>query len=190
MRILTYGLLSVLVLMCAGTAFGQQEKGDVELQLVGSYFRTVGTDFSFGSGTVSGRIGYYFTNNFELGAGPTLTITTTTSPQTLAGFDPVTFQPIYSGGGSETKTTFGSYIFFVYSFLTKNAKLVPYLGAQYFKQDFSDSEDKGSVGINGGVKYFFTKKVAFDLAGNYLWSLTKDAKGGLILITVGLSFLI
>jgi hypothetical protein len=72
----------------------------------------------------------------------------------------------------------------------RNAKAVPYLGAQYFKNDFSDSEDKGSIGINAGLKYFFAKKTALDIGGNYLFTLNKDQEGGLLLFAVGLSFLL
>jgi len=195
MRIFTFGLLSFMVLMCAGSAFGQQEKGDVELQLVGTYFATVGIeDYSFGSGTISGRVGYYFTDRFELGVGPTLSISTSTvvTPGGLSGYDPVTFQPIYTAASSEsqTTTTFGGYAFVVYSFLARGSKAVPYLGAQYFKSDFSNSEDKGSVGVSAGLKYFFAKKAAIDFGGTYMWNLTKDVKGGTIFFSIGLSFLV
>jgi hypothetical protein len=194
MRIFTFGLLSCMVLMCAGSAFGQQEKGDVELQLVGTYFATVGIeDYSFGSGTISGRVGYYFTDRFELGVGPTLSISTTTTqvPPSYT-YDPNTGQIITTGGGTEsnTTTTFGSYAFMVYSFMARGAKAVPYLGAQYFKSDFSNSEDKGSVGVSAGLKYFFAKKAAIDFGGTYMWNLTKDVKGGTIFFSVGLSFLV
>jgi hypothetical protein len=181
-----------MMLMCAGSAFGQQEKGDVELQLVGTYFRTVGVDnFSFGSGTISGRVGYYFTDRLELGVGPTLSISTVTT-QTPPSYSYVGGQLVITGGGSEsnTTTTFGSYAFIVYSFMARGAKAVPYIGAQYFKQDFSNSDDKGSVGVNAGLKYFFAKKAAIDFGGTYMWNLTKDAKGGIIFFSIGLSFLV
>ena len=76
------------------------------------------------------------------------------------------------------------------SLLTRGAKAVPYVGAQYFKQDFSNTDDKGSVGINAGVKYFFSKKAAFDVSGNYLFTLNSEEKGGMLYFAVGLSFLL
>jgi hypothetical protein len=61
---------------------------------------------------------------------------------------------------------------------------------QYFISDVSEFEnDKGSMGVNAGVKYFFAKKTAFDLSGNYLFSLNGADEGATLLFAVGLSFL-
>ena len=180
-------LVSVCLALCliilAVPAYSQQQRGDVELQFQGSYFTTVGSDVAFGSGRIAAKIGPYITDNLQVGIGPTLTITTTT----IQTFNPVTLE---FDENTETETTFGSTAFFVYSFLARNAKAVPYIGAQYFKQDFNDSDDKGSVGINAGLKYFFAKKAAVDFSGNYLFTLNKDEEGGILLFAVGLSFLL
>lgn len=175
--------LALCLTVLAVPALSQQQKGDVELQFQGYYFTTVGTEASIGSGTLSAKIGPYITDNLQVGIGPTLTVTT--APE--FSIDPVTFQ---TKTESKTTTTFGSTAFFVYSFLTRNAKLVPYFGAQYFKQDFSDSDDNGSVGVNLGAKYYFAKKAAFDVSGNYLFTLNPDAEGGILYFAIGLSFLI
>jgi hypothetical protein len=171
-------LIFALVLIAA-SGFGQQQRGDVELQFQGSYFRTVGTDFTFGSGNISGKIGPYITDGLQIGIGPTLSITTTSS------FNQTTLKE-----ESNTTTTFGSTAFVVYSILLRGAKAVPYIGAQYFKSDFSNGDDKGSVGINVGMKYYFAKKTAFDVSGNYLFTLNDNSQGGIILFAVGLSFLL
>lgn len=173
-----------LLLLVAVCGFAQQQRGDVELQFQGSYFTTIGTDYTFGSGNISAKIGPYITDALQIGIGPTLSITTTT---TMSVGPAPTYRLEKS---SETKTTFGSTAFFVYSILLKGAKTVPYLGAQYFKSDFSDSEDKGSVGINAGLKFYFAKKTAFDVGGNYLFTLNPDQQGGVLLFAVGLSFLL
>ncbi len=175
--------LALCLLMLTVPAMSQQQRGDVELQFQGYYFTTVGTDFTFGSGSLSAKIGPYLTDNLQVGIGPTLTITTMTETT----FDPATFQIKQD---TKTTTTFGSTAFFVYSFLMRNAKAVPYIGAQYFKQDFSDSDDKGSVGVSLGMKYYFAKKTALDMSGNYLFTLNKDAEGGILFFAVGLSFLL
>lgn len=164
-------------------AVAQQQKGDVELQFQGYYFRTVGSDLEFGSGNLAGKIGPYLTDWLQVGIGPTLSITT----MTTQNFNTTTMQLEKS---SETTTTFGSTMFIVASFLTRGAKAVPYVGAQYFKQDFSDSEDKGSVGVNAGVKFYFSKKAAFDVSGNYLFTLNEGQEGGMLYFAVGLSFLL
>ena len=175
----------VLVLMLvAAFGYAQQQRGDVELQFQALYFTTVGTDFQIGQGTISAKIGPYITDNLQIGIGPTLSITTTTDYT-------VGPAPTYAlKKDTKTTTTFGSTAFFVYSFLMRNAKAVPYLGAQYFKQDFSNSDDKGSVGISGGLKYFFAKKTALDISGNYLFTLNKEQQGGILMFAVGLSFLL
>jgi hypothetical protein len=174
-------VVSVL-LICAGLGYAQQQRGDVELQFQAMYFQTVGQDYKIGSGNISAKIGPYITDALQVGVGPTLSITTTTTPTV----DYSTYQLKYE---SETKATFGSTAFIVYSFLMKGAKAVPYVGAQYFKSDFSDSDDKGSVGINGGLKYYFTRKTALDVSGNYLFTLNEGQDGGTLLFAVGLSFL-
>jgi hypothetical protein len=179
--------LLICVVLCLAVismpSYSQQQKGDVELQFQGYYFTTVGQEFSFGSGNLAGKIGPYLTDNLQVGIGPTLSITTTTT----ATFNPLTLS---IDKESKTTTTFGSTLFFVYSFLTRNAKLVPYFGANYFKQDFNDSEDKGSVGVNLGAKYYFAKKAAVDVSGNYLFTLNKDQEGGMLYFAVGISFLL
>lgn len=175
------------VAIVAMPALAQQQRGDVELQFQGYYFTTVGTDFTFGSGSLAAKIGPYLTNNLQIGIGPTLTVTTATEYNTT--FDPNTFE-IVTTTDTKTTTTFGTTAFFVYSFLMRNAKVVPYFGAQYFKQDFSNSDDKGSVGMNAGVKFYFSRKTAVDVSGNYLFTLNKDQEGGMLLFAVGLSFLL
>jgi hypothetical protein len=97
--------------------------------------------------------------------------------------------------GSETTTQFGGSAFLTYSFLARGAKSVPYFGAQYCIQDLIQEDipdeytDKGSLGFNAGLKYFFTRKAAVDFSGNYLFSLNEDAEGGILYFSVGLSFL-
>jgi hypothetical protein len=176
----------VILILCTLPVYGQQQKGDLELQFLGSYYRTVGvTGMTFGSGNISAKIGPYVTDNFQIGLGPNLTISHSTTP----GFDYTTGKETEV---SEVTTTFGTYAFVVYSFLTKGAKLVPYLGAQYFKQDFNKpwSEEPGSLGFNLGAKYFFAKKAAFDIQGSYMFDMNKDAQGGFMLFAFGLSFLV
>jgi hypothetical protein len=179
--------LAVVIVVLATPAVAQQQKGDVELQFQGYYFRTIGTEVEMGMGNLAGKIGPYITDWLQVGVGPTLSIMTTTT--TTATLNPVTLR-VEQKEESNTTTTFGSTAFVVASLLTRNAKAVPYFGAQYFKQDFSDSEDKGSVGINAGVKFFFNKKTAFDVSGNYLFTLNEGQEGGLLYFAVGLSFLL
>lgn len=188
----------VILLAMAGSAWAQQRGGDFELQFYGMYFRTVGQEFTMGSGTIGGKIGPYLTDRIQIGMGPSLTITTTSFDR--FDYDP-NLQRVVKTEETNTTTTFGTSVFFVYSFLTSGAKLVPYFGAQWFKSDFNKplTEDRGSAGINAGAKYFFARKTALDLSVNYGWDLNPveedpfthetPSRGGVIMVAFGLSFL-
>jgi hypothetical protein len=176
------GMLAlVLIVGLVLPVYGQQQKGDIELQLQGTFSATIGADVSSNVGTIAGKFAPYITTNLQVGVGPTLTITTTTVPQQGTG---------NVATDTETKATIGTTAFIVYSLLLKDAVTVPYLGASYYKRDFSNGKDRGWVGANGGAKIFFAKKMAADLSMNYLFSLNPETKGGLLLFAVGLSFLL
>src|SRR5512138_2395898 len=87
-------LLFCLFLLVGATEslYGQQKAGDFEIQFYGMYYRTVGTDVSFSSGTIGGKIGPYITNHLQIGIGPSLTISTITTPSFR--YDPITGDPI------------------------------------------------------------------------------------------------
>ncbi len=164
------------------SSMAQQQQGDVELQLQGSFFTTVGADITNSVGTIAGKVGPYITANIQVGIGPTLTIATNTSTAREVASGPLVTT-------TKTNVTFGSTIFAVYSFLFPDARTVPYVGASYYKRDFSNGADRGWIGGNGGAKFFFTKRAAADLSVNYLTSLNKETKGGLLLFAFGLSLL-
>ncbi|MFQ5825536.1 MAG: hypothetical protein ACE5JB_15970 [bacterium] len=170
-KIILFVILTIILSSTA--AFAQQEKGDTEIQIAGTYFTTVGSEFTFSSGFIQAKLGKYITDNLELGIAPNISITTVD-----LGF-----------GESDTNVTFGGGAFFVYSFLAGDAKTVPYFGGQYYKSDFSNEDDNGSVGVTGGAKFFVTEKAAFDFSGNYLFDLNEDTEGGLLLFAAGISFL-
>lgn len=192
MKISVLVCLFVLLLASAGPVFAQQRAGDFELQFYGMYFQTVGTEDSFGSGTIGGKIGPYITDHIQIGMGPSLTITTMT--QTNYSFDPVTYH-VTTTRETNTTTTFGTSVFLQYTFLTGGGKVAPYFGAQWFKSDFNRplSEDRGSAGVNAGMKYFFARKTALDFSLNYGWDLNPvedgGSRGGMLMFAFGLSFL-
>jgi hypothetical protein len=174
----TRTVLVLFLMTCfANFAHAQQEKGDIELQFQGSFSTLVGGDVTSTVGTIAGKIGPFITANIQVGVGPTLTISTSSST---------------SGGVTTTSTTatFGTTAFVVYSLLLKDAKVVPYLGASYYKKDFSNSNDNGWLGANGGAKFFFAKRTAVDFSANYLFSLNETTKGQQLLFAFGLSFLL
>ena len=170
----TIALPLLLLMIMTAPVLAQQEQGDIELQLTGSYTQTVGNDdFTFALGNFQGKVGYFFTDGLEIGAYPSLTITTTGT-----GF-----------GGTETTSTLGAGAFLVYSFLSGDGTTVPYFGGQFFKSDLSDDQDQGNAGVNAGVKFFFNRYAAFDVGGTYLFPLEENGLK-LILIQAGISFLL
>lgn len=176
------GTLFFLLSMVSVTA-AQQQKGDVELQFQGSFFTTVGGDITNSIGSLSGKIGPFITQHIQVGLGPTLNVTTSTTT-TIA---PVTLVPTTT---TSTKWTLGTTAFVVYSFLLPDARTVPYLGVSYYKRDFSNSHDNGWVGGNGGARFYFTKRTAADISVNYLFTLNAETRGGSLLFAMGLSFLL
>lgn len=166
--------LLLAFLFAATPLFAQQEQGDVELQLTGSYVSSVGDeDFAFKFGTFQGKLGYFFTDGLEIGAYPSLTISNTQS-----GFS-----------AAETTTTLGAGVFLVYSVLTGDGSTAPYLGGQFFKNDLSNDEDQGNAGVNAGVKFYFNRYTAFDVGGTYLFPL-EEGGINLFLLQAGISFLL
>jgi len=158
--------LFVPLLLTPGSAAAQQQAGDIELQFTGTYFTTVGTDASFTSGFIQGKGSAFFTDRVELGAFPSLGIT--------------------SFGSGVTDYSLGLGVFGSYSFLMEDATTVPYLGFQWWKQDLD--EDVSWLGVNAGLKFFLSPQVALDLGANYLTD-TSDTSRGLVLVQTGLSFL-
>ncbi len=59
----TSKLALVLILGLVIPAYGQQQKGDIELQLQGTFSATVGADVSSNVGTITGKFAPYITTN-------------------------------------------------------------------------------------------------------------------------------
>ncbi len=158
-------LLSVMTLFFSATlGLAQQEEGDVEVQASFSVFKV--EDFT--SGFIQLKLGGYVSDNLELGISPSAQI---------------------SSSDGETETTVGVGLFASYSFLS-DSETVPYLGLQYYVPDVEKADEFSSAGINAGIKYYFTEKAAFDLSGNYLFSITeKGPDNAIFLILGGLSYL-
>ena len=183
MRATTFSAVFLLLVSVSGVSPAQQQKGDVELQLQGSYFTTFATDVSVNVGTIAGKFAPFITDNIQIGIGPTLTITTTT----LTTVAPITGR---TESRSSTTVTFGSTAFITYSFLMKDTRVVPYVGASYYKVDFSRASERGWLGANAGMRYFFTKRTSLDFSATFLKTLTEQERGSMLLFSFGISFLV
>lgn len=119
----------------------QQKKGDFQLQGQISYnsISVSGTSVSFGMIQVSGS--YFFTNQIEAGVAPML---------------------ILNKDFAMNQTQ----LFANYSFLTSDAKFVPYAGAQIQVNSVKfggDTQSSAGFGLRGGIRYFITESVNIDV---------------------------
>lgn len=175
MKTAVAGALALLFLLQAAPASvqAQQAQGDVELQFSGSLLSTMGQEGrSFTSGMIQTKVGYFVTDRLELGAFPSFLV-----------------NRVRVGDQTATDTRFGMGIFSTYSFLAEDAVTVPYVGAQAYRIDLTDDDERGWVGGNAGLKFYISRRTAFDVGGNVLLGLG-DAGGTLVLFQVGLSFLL
>jgi hypothetical protein len=168
----------VLLAVMTSAAHAQQEKGDTELQFVASSLLVLGDDTTY-FGNFSIKYGKFISDRIEFGVVPTVSITSFTN----LVFDPVTMT---FSSETDTEVTVGSGVFGTYSFLTEGARNVPYVGFQVYDQDLSVSDDPLGIGLNGGLKIFYTRNVALDVGGSYLFS-SDDTASGMILMQMGLS---
>jgi hypothetical protein len=166
---------SVLVAL-ASPAGAQQEQGDLELQFTGSLLTVVGqADVSITSGIFQSKVGYFVTDRIELGAFPSLLYSRTETGE-------------WGARVTTSETKFGMGLFAVHSFLAADARTVPYLGTQFYRIDLADPDESGWLGVNGGVKFYLTRRTAFDAGANYLFGLGERG-GALVLFQMGLGVL-
>lgn len=138
-------VLIVFALIVSTVAFSQVEKGDITGTANVSFSSLkpeVGDAINMALFNV--RAGYFFTNNIEAG----LTLQITNSAET-------------------TSTGIGPYA--VYNFLTADAKLLPYVGANFlnYNMGVEGIDPINQLGGFGGAKYFITEAVNVDASLNY-----------------------
>ncbi len=163
MRHLLIGILAAIMLCASATA--QVQKGDKEVQFLGSIVSVESITIFMAQLTY----GVMVTPNLELGVGPTIT-------------------HMSFGGLSDTRLSaafFGRYNFSVAT------KTVPYVSGQWYQLDFSPDEplsftDASYVQFGGGVKYFVNPHVAYDFSGNLGFALAGGS--GVLMLLGGLSY--
>lgn len=126
----------MLVVVTTAT-YAQQQKGDMQIQAQAAYFNFAGSD----AGTVYFNASKFFTDNVEAGAAPT-----------------ITFSP--------AGTTLNLAVFGKYSFLTSDAKMVPYVGAGISFFDLGGEFGSTAFTLTGGTRYFITEQVNIDFGAN------------------------
>jgi len=153
-------LIAFAVIAISGTAFSQVEKGDFNISGSLSFSKYKDVD---GMGQFDAKGGYYITQNIEVGA-----------------------TALILASGGETGVGIGPYG--AYNFLTQDAKLLPYVGANLFLFSIGDI-NLNSAGVNGGAKYFITEAINID-AGISLQQSFGDVEGTLFTARVGIGFIL
>ncbi|HZX73194.1 MAG TPA: outer membrane beta-barrel protein [Cyclobacteriaceae bacterium] len=182
-------ILIAFSILTAFAAHAQQEKGDLAVQFSGNYYAqtvTSGTtDIKTYGGSIYMKLGKFFTKNVEMGVKPNVT------------FFPDIESKIVDGK-IVTKTTLKSNVGFgiygTYSFLTADAKMMPYAGAEISYVP-SGTESTINLGPYAGLKYFITEKINLDGNMSYLINLgssyeTDVSIGGLFTFNIGVGIII
>lgn len=173
------------------TANAQQQQGDIAIQFSGNYYSQKvtfnDTDIKSFGGNIYVKLGKYFTQNLELGVKPNIGFFPKTETETVGG---------------ETKfkqkldANFGFGLYGTYSFLTADAKMMPYGGAEI---SYVPSGDESTVNLGpyAGVKYFLSEKINLDANLSYLLGLgstygsSDDVKiGGLLNFNLGIGVIL
>lgn len=151
-------LLSICICGVISFANAQVEKGDVNLTFNASYTSFSGSGF----GVISGKAGYFVTQNVEAGV----------TPQILIG---------------DGFSAFGTGIYGTYNFLTADAKLLPYVGGafSFLAGDFEST----ALGAYAGTKYFINEKINVD-GGLNLSTNLGEGGGTVITFQVGIGFIL
>lgn len=182
-------LLLIVASVITLSAYAQQEKGDLAIQFSGNYYaQTVNsgsTEIKTYGGNVYMKIGKFFTQNVEMGVKPNVT------------FFPDIDSKIVDGKivtKTKLKSNVGFGVYGTYSFLTADAKFMPYGGAEISYVP-SGSESTVNLGPYAGVKYFITEKINLDANMSYLINLGSSYEtdvniGGLFTFNIGVGIIL
>ncbi len=154
-------ILTIVLLFVSIVSFSQVEKGDKEIGVFGNF--NAPTEGAGGSGSIAVSLTNYFSPNFSLGVSMLMSFYTA---------------PSFSTGENELKLTPFLGVFATYNFLTSNAKLLPYVGAEYSFSWVETVEPTlaGPIvalealhyaGGKAGMKIFITEMVNFDVNLKY-----------------------
>jgi len=140
-------VLSILLVACyVSVSLAQVEQGDSEIQMQGAITGFEGMKVVI----LNVTYGYFVTPKTEIGGGPMII-------HTDNDFSELTFTSL---------TVFGRY-----NFVT-GSKLVPYVAGHLYQCDLFperplDFPDHVFLQIGGGVKYFLSKYIAYDVSSSF-----------------------
>lgn len=183
-------LVLIFLLLVPCLLVAQVEKGDMELGLFGNY--NAPTEGGGGSGVLGVTATGYFSPHFSAGTSITLAMYSGIKDY----LDP--------SAGNELKITPFLGIFATYNFLTSNAKLLPYIGAQFDMTwvetvDYIPTGDPQNpvivlelyegiyyVGGKAGMKFFVTEMINLDV--NFKYQTLVSGPEGYTAGNIGVNF--
>ncbi len=180
-------LFTVVSLCLPSSAAAQAKSGDNEILTFGNVISILSTDFTSTTGQFTFNIGRFVSDHTQIGGGPTISISSTTTPASttasvVGGRLVTTTIPSSTtvdasvGANGFLRQYFGS------------TKVQPYVGAEAFFQNFEDSE---SLFLNGivGVKNYFSERAALDFKGAFGFNAKHAAEIQILQFSVGITVL-
>lgn len=162
-KILTLALLVITI-----AAQAQQQAGDLSIQFSGNYVSSKTTfngveekDFQ---GNIYLKIGKFFTQNIEMGLKPNVFFFGEAVP--IKANDP-------SKTENKLRANLGLGLYGTYSFLTADAKFMPYGGVEINYLPIGKYSTM-NLGPYAGLKYFITERINLDTNVNYLINLANS----------------
>jgi hypothetical protein len=161
-------ILTLAIVILTINVQAQQQAGDLSIQFSGNYVSNKTTfngveDKSY-SGNIYLKLGKFFTQNIEMGLKPNI----------FFFGEPV---PINSNDPSKTenklRANVGLGLYGTYSFLTADAKFMPYGGVEINYLPIGDYSTM-NLGPYAGIKYFITERINLDANMNYLINLANS----------------
>lgn len=160
-------LLTIALLALTISAYAQQQAGDLSIQFSGNYNSNKTTfddvETKQFSGNVYIKIGKFFTQNIEIGLKPNIFF--------YGEPEPVDNDPEKTE--NKLRANVGLGLYGTYSFLTADAKFMPYGGAEVNYFPIGD-ESTMNLGPYAGVKYFLSERINIDTNINYLINLANS----------------
>lgn len=178
-------LTAVMSFCITLTCFAQQEKGDLSIQFSGNYVsqnvKFDGANYKMASGNIYIKFGQFFTPNIELGVKPNVLIFLQPDEKDIKK--------------QHLKANVGFGVYGTYSFLTADAKMIPYAGGEINYIPIADASTV-NLGPYAGMKYFIKENINIDANMNY--SLTVGNSfgtgsfdpGGLFMFNIGIGVIL
>ena len=179
-------VLAIIMLIFSGlNAHAQAVKGQEEFSISGDLFVPVKNTPST-TGLVSFDISRYFTRRVQAGVGSTFNFFGDTT-------DNYNSSGVITGTTTKLAVTSDPNVFVRYNFIKPKNPFAPYLGLEAGTSIQSDGntsqfQDNFYIRPNVGLKYYFSKRAAFDWNAGYQ-SVVKDSSNGTADFRVGISVL-